>query len=269
METKKTAAKAGIGIGIIALVIGGIWLFTRKREGEAAEGAEAAGGAVTTGEAEAAEAASVTTEEARIANLVAMEEAELGRALTSKELHAIETKMTSLDIINEYIIPSGLVTADDYKFWATASVAQKEARAEEISNSLGISVSFAELRDAAMLLQQAEQRAEAAELGIEAAEPLIPMALQHYKAAAAAGSMTFDEYAAWYGENYGWPDWYTEADKKKAYTNLVQEEDSAAAQAGAAQAAAVSYPTEEQIEAAKKASAWYWSAIAAQAATGG
>lgn len=164
MAEKKmgTGAKAGIGLGVAALIGLGIWwLATRGKAG-------------------------VTTPIDTLAQIKA-ESDRLGRPLTIEEANLLvysEEELKHGIVENGFeqrvILPAveaGLITMsdEDISFWLQQTVTgdilyvpweELEARAAEISATLGMDIGAGEMRQAAFLIQYAQERAEAEAMGI-------------------------------------------------------------------------------------------------------
>jgi len=168
-------------------------------------------------------------------NAIQQQEEELGRPLTELEREVILLRMTSAEVAELYIKPSGAITADDYDFWAgiTSTVFERRAKAKEISAAIGMDVSWAECRMVAAELRKAEDRIEAEARGIpiEKIDPETGIvigsyswqsALRHVRAVETVATTPYEEYKA----IATYPTWYTEQDKLRAYSVLLAESQS-------------------------------------------
>jgi hypothetical protein len=139
-------------------------------------------------------------------------------------------KKNDVVIINDYIIPSGYVTAEDYGFWSPtwgeSTLAERRARAEELNILIDIVASPTQYFLAADKLKAEVDIKEAEERGIKTEGYLWERALAHARAVEAAASMSERDYINTErqpGINQLWPRWYTTSNKKRAYANLVKE----------------------------------------------
>jgi hypothetical protein len=148
-------------------------------------------------------------------------------------------KILSADEVSrEKILPSGLVTAEDYEFWVghTSTVQERREKAAEIAKELDYYVSWGQCRTVAMWLRAAEDKAEAEARGIKTEErdssgKVIAIyqykrALLHARAVEAAAYMTEEDYLKTDrqpGTNTPWPRWYNGSDIRRVYAKLVAE----------------------------------------------
>jgi hypothetical protein len=146
---------------------------------------------------------------------------------------------TADETSRDVIMPSGLVTANDYDFWVgiTSTVQERRAKAVEISRQLGVEVSWGQCRTVAMWLRAADDKAEAEARGIKTEELdpetgkviaiyMYKRALLHARAVELAASMTEEDYLKTDrqpGTNTPWPRWYNGSDIRRVYAKLVAE----------------------------------------------
>jgi hypothetical protein len=139
-------------------------------------------------------------------------------------------RKTDVVVINDYIIPSGFVTAEDYGFWSPtwgeSTLAERKVRAAELNILIDIVASPTQYFLAADKLKAEVDIKEAEERGIKTDGYLWERALAHARAVEVAASMSEKDYINTErqpGTNLLWPRWYKDSNKKRAYANLVKE----------------------------------------------